>query len=184
MAAAGPYNFGTFSNDASIGSNAWSNTSNAASSDNSRATASVGAGSPSNYLKAVNANGASVVPAGATIDGIVVEVERSNANLANVLDNAVRIVKGGTIGSTDKSSLSAWPISSADAYATYGGASDLWGETWSDTDINSATFGFAISAKRGAGKGPAQTAQIDHIRVTVYYTAAGSSNTSSFFLLF
>lgn len=91
------------------------------------------------------------------------EIERkeSGANVAR--DNRVRIVKGGTIGSTDKASASEWPTS--DAYATYGADDDLWGETWTVADINSTGFGVAISAL-GLGSG---TASIDHIRVTVYF---------------
>jgi hypothetical protein len=59
-------------------------------------------------------------------------------------DNAVRIVKGGVIGSTDKSGISNW--NSTDTVVYYGGPSDLWGESWSASDINSSNFGFAISA--------------------------------------
>jgi hypothetical protein len=59
-------------------------------------------------------------------------------------DNAVRIVKGGSIGATDKSSVDAWP--STEASASYGGSSDLWGETWEASDINGSGFGLAISA--------------------------------------
>ena len=44
-----------------------------------------------------------------------------------VYDYAVRIIKGGTIGSTDRASGTAW--SSSSAYTTYGSSSDLWGET-------------------------------------------------------
>ena len=65
-------------------------------------------------------------------------------NAGVVYDHRVRIIKGGAIGSTDKASGTAWPGSLA--YTTYGGASDLWGETWTASDINASTFGVAISA--------------------------------------
>ena len=61
-----------------------------------------------------------------------------------IYDHRVRIIKGGAVGSTDKASGTAWPTSPA--YTTYGGASDLWGETWTAEDINASTFGVAISA--------------------------------------
>lgn len=113
------------------------------------------------YLKATNFGFS--IPTGAAISGIVVEIERkeSAANVAR--DNRVRIVKGGTIGTTDKASASEWPTT--DTYATYGSDVDLWGETWTVADINSSNFGVAISAM-GLGGG---TASIDHIRITVYY---------------
>jgi hypothetical protein len=82
----------------------------------------------------------------------------------NCSDARVRIVKGGTIGSTDKASGSAWPGS--DAYETYGSSSDLWGETWTDSDINDSGFGMAIAASGTC------EARIDHIEITVHYTEA------------
>jgi hypothetical protein len=82
-----------------------------------------------------------------------------------IVDNAVRIVKSGTIGSTDRSSGTNWPQTFG--YTSYGGSSDLWGETWTPSDINSSDFGFAISA---IGEGPNTTAQVDNVRITVYYS--------------
>lgn len=64
---------------------------------------------------------------------------------AGVYDHRVRIIKNGAIGTTDKATADAWPLGS-DIYATYGGSSDLWGETWTPSDVNSANFGVAISA--------------------------------------
>jgi hypothetical protein len=95
--------------------------------------------------------------------GIVVEIERKASGASVAQDNRVRIVKGGTIGTTDKASGSAWPT--IDAYASYGADDDLWGETWTDSDINDSGFGVALSAI-GLGNGQAS---VDHIRITVYY---------------
>jgi hypothetical protein len=105
----------------------------------------------------------------------VVEVERSKAGTTgSVKDSNLRLVKGGTIGATDRAdTVTAWPASSADAYATYGSSSDLWGDAWSDTVVNGSTFGMAISAVEGGTKFGA-VAQIDHVRITVYYTAAST----------
>jgi hypothetical protein len=94
----------------------------------------------------------------------VVEIERKESGAGAASDSRVRIVKGGTIGSTDKASGSEWPTT--DTYATYGADDDLWGETWTVSDINSSGFGVAISARGLASGG---TASIDHIRITVYY---------------
>jgi hypothetical protein len=118
--------------------------------------------SPTHYLKATNFG--FTIPGGSTIEGIVVEIEHKESGSTVAKDNRVRIVKGGTIGSTDKASASEWPTS--DAYASYGRFDDLWGETWSSTDINATDFGVALSAI-GLGAG---TASVDHIRITVYYS--------------
>lgn len=67
---------------------------------------------------------------------------------ATLYDEEVKIVKSdGTIGSTNKASASAW--SNSDAYTTYGGPYDLWGETWTYADINDSDFGVVISANDG-----------------------------------
>ncbi|MBC7856903.1 MAG: hypothetical protein IAF94_26025 [Pirellulaceae bacterium] len=171
MATQGPNGPGTLANDASIGFSSWTNTGNAAASDNSYSTNNVGPTFQTNYLKATNFGFS--IPAGATIDGIVVEIERkeSGANIAR--DNRVRIVKGGTIGSTDKASGTEWPTS--DAYATYGSSSDLWGATWTASDINASNFGVVLSVL-GLGTG---TASVDHFRITVYYTPPVTSTATA-----
>lgn len=147
---------------------AWSNPSNAAAEDASNATASVGGGVSTHYLKATNFGFS--IPSGATIDGIVAEAKKAEVlSTDDIFDSRVRIVKGGTVGSTDKSSGAEWPT--ALAYTTYGGAADLWGETWSHADVNASDFGFVIACtSTGAG-----SAQVDHMRITVYYTPAGGS---------
>lgn len=58
-----------------------------------------------------------------------------------IVDNVVRILKNGTAVGTNKGSSSTIP--SVEAYFTYGGSSDLWGTTWSQSDIS--TMGFYIS---------------------------------------
>jgi len=157
---------GTASNDNSVGTEIWVNVDNIKVSDGNDAATTLSPGSVSNYLKASNFGFS--IPTGVTITGIKVDVEKDD--FANGgLDNAVRIIKSGTIGSTDKSNAVLWPAS--DAYVSYGGSTELWGETWTAEDINLATFGFAISAKTTAGS----FAHIDHIRITVYYTTAGTT---------
>ena len=153
---------GTLANDASFGDVAWSDASNAASSNDTYATSAIAISQTSQYLKATNFGFS--IPGGSRIDGITVEIEKSVTALSNVTDVRVRIVKGGAIGSTDKSDVDNW--STTDTYETYGGAADLWGETWTATDINVSTFGVVIAAQYGSG---VPTAQVDHIRITVTY---------------
>jgi hypothetical protein len=163
---AGPNSGSTFTNVAIAGSNkSWTNTGNAGASDNSYTSyGSLTGGSPSftDYLQ-VTGFGFSI-PAAVSITGIVVEMERSDAN-QRTADNRIRIVKGGTIGATERSSGAAYP--STDGYQTYGNSGDLWGETWTDADINSANFGVAISAIRSVSG--TNAGRVDHIRITVYY---------------
>ncbi len=163
---------GTTANDNSVGSTAWSNTGNATTSNNTYASATIQEGTASNYLKATNFGFS--IPAGSTINGISVDVERKDVETTDkvsIQDNAVRIVKGGVVGSTDRSSGTDWPTT--DTYATYGSTSDTWGESWAASDINSTDFGYAISAqaiRSGGPPGSTEDAHIDHVRITVHYT--------------
>ncbi len=163
----GPNSPSTIVNNTSIGNVSWISPGNAVSSNDVRATAGIVSGDPSNYLLAT-AFGFSI-PAGATIDGIIVEWEKRNIDVGinDIADNAIRIVKGGTIGTTDKSSLDNWTV--ADAYKSYGSSSDLWGLSWTVAEINATGFGAALSAQ-SLGALTAD-AEVDHVRITVYYTA-------------
>lgn len=171
MASQGPNSPGTVVDEAGVGSVVWSDPTFATVSDNSRAIASLsGSGGQSRYLKATNFG--FTIPVGATINGIVVEWEKSrNSGAASqVRDLRSRIVKGGTIGSTDKSNAGNW-ADGTDAYVSYGSSSDLWGETWSHSDINGSTFGAAIAAELVTAFSSAN-ARVDHCRITVHYTEA------------
>jgi hypothetical protein len=70
------------------------------------------------------------------------------------------------LSSGDRSVSASYPA--ADAYQSYGGSTDLWGETLSFKDIDNSDFGVAIAAQRNA-TGGTTAGRIDHIRITVYY---------------
>ena len=149
--------------DSSVGSVAWSLTGTVYSSDDSYATISFGAPSSiGHYLTATNFE--FEIPTSATILGIKVEVEKK-ALSGGVNDNAVRMIKAGTVGTTERSAAGTWAAS--DTQVTYGSGSDLWGTTWTPSDINASNFGFAISPKDSGVGG--SVGYIDHIRITVYY---------------
>lgn len=170
MASQGPNTHSTISNDNSNGGIFdWVLTGNWSSSDDSWSL--VIGGGWSKYAKMTNYGFS--IPTGATIDGIEVEVERHS--LADSggdfgVDLSVRLVKGGTFTGDDKADTTThWPTT--DAYKTYGGATDLWGETWTAADINSTGFGFGFS---GVNNSPTFNRLFgDHARITVYYTEGG-----------
>lgn len=168
--SSGPRSPGTIVDDAAVGTLAWSNPGNAAASDDVRATspANVNQFQETHYLKATNFGFA--LPAGASILGITAEIERSEASTSSngkIRDKKVRIVKGGTVQSTqDKAATGTdWPTT--DGYRSYGGSGDLWGVSWTQADINSAGFGLALSITGTLTSG--ETARVDHMRMTVRY---------------
>ena len=173
MASAGPNSGGTFADDATVGTVEWLNPGDVVSSNNVRATAVLNTGSVSHYLKATNF-GFSIPDS--IVNGIVVEIERKeNTAGANIRDNSLKIVKGGIISGDSLASASEWPTT--EAYATYGGSTALWGLSWAYTDINDSGFGVAVSAKAVSGESLG-SGQIDHIRITVYYTVAWTKGLS------
>ena len=165
MGTLGPNSPLTFADDSTVGTIAIANPSNAGASDDVYATIVMLLAQVGHYLKATNFQFA--IPGDASIDGILVEIERSATVGVAIVDSSVKIVKGGTIGGTEKASGSSWPTS--DAYASYGSATDLWGQTWTPADINLSTFGVAIAATASLIAG---TARIDHVRITVSYTGS------------
>lgn len=173
MTTLGPNSPATGADDASVGTLAWSNPDRVVASDDSKSSAVSTATVTTHYLKATNFGFS--VPAGATIDGVTVEIERMTTNntaARNTTDNIVKLVKNGTISGDDKAATATkWPT--ADAYASYGGATNLWGLSLTATDINNSTFGVAISATT-TSDGASINARIDHIRITIDYTASTS----------
>jgi len=167
----GPNNAASFANDNSIGTNNYSNPSNAQLNDGVVASGNVlinlSGSIKTHYLKAQDFSFA--IPLTATICGIEVEIERnvSSLLLGNILDNSVRLVKAGVISGNDKASATTWPLS--ESYASYGSNSDLWGLSLTPPDINSSNFGVVISAKPTGSLGLNLDADINHIRLSVYY---------------
>ena len=148
----------TVVDDNSIGTVAWSNPTNVLSSNNSYSTLTFTGDQTAHYLKATNFDFS--IPENEIIYGIMALVECKNNQGYGVMDY-VRIVKGGVIGSVNRT----LPMSTTEEYTASGGDSDLWGETWTASDINSSDFGVAISSLGTNGT----IIDIDHIEIVVYY---------------
>ena len=102
MATAGPNYSGTVTNDASAGSVAWTNPTNAQGNQTTV------------YAYADMTNSGSV-------------------------ENTISLVKGGTISGNNKSTGAVIPTTLTTV--NYGGTSDLWGLTFSVSDVNASNFG-------------------------------------------
>lgn len=167
MASQGPLFPGTVTTETGpSGDNDWTNPGNVGANDGSEAqitAATYDAGDHSFRLRASNFG--FTIPAGATIDGIVVEIERRDF-AGDAQDQEVRLFDStGTLVGDDKQTATSWPASAT--IATYGGAADTWTAGLDVTDINSANFGVALivlanSANTDIG--------VDFIRITVHYT--------------
>ena len=113
------------------------------------------------------------IPAGATIDGIEIDMEgyASNANHdVNVGDWIYVSNDGGSSFSTAQSvTTGTWSTNSgAHAVETAGGTSELWGETWN------ATTAAAIQVKLEWSTSGGDAVYLDYVLVRITYTAAAA----------
>ena len=142
------------------------------SSNDQRAAVPLPAGGSSDYLRATGF--AFTIPAGATIVGITVGIEKRQSGLGDAEDLSVVLVRAGVEEAHDHAIAAIWP--GVDAYSTYGDAVNLWGAAWTPADINNVGFGVSISAQETGGVNTV-VPQIDHIRITVNYTMAAGTST-------
>lgn len=159
----GPGNGSTFESIAS-GTAAWSLPTRAQYEDASLATSTMNGFESSYLLRATNFSFS--IPAGAAINGIMVEIKKKSSATDTITDSNASLVLSGTNRGSNYAG-SYWPTTLT--YTSYGSSTDLWGTTWTPAQINNATFGAEISAYNN-DELTARTASVDHIRITVYYT--------------
>jgi len=172
MATAGPSLPGIGEDVYVAGSAPWTNPTYIQADDTSRATSS--ATDEQNYTEwLAGTNYGFAIPSGATINGIALSIQRyANKNATQFTkDYQLYLTKSGTttVGSNKADTVTKWPTS--EAAASYGGAADLWGTTWTVAEINAATFGAMLRANQ-EGTGSSVISYVDCYTVTITYTAA------------
>ena len=128
-----------------------------------------GTGSGYSYrLKATNFGFS--LPTGATIDGIKVEIERKESvEDFNVYDYRVQLLDAdGNLIGDNKKDASEW--TTYWFIRTYGGATDKWNASPTKAMVENANFGVVLSASYNNTSGYGRDAQVDFIRITIYYT--------------
>lgn len=156
-------NCGAGADDASVGTVAWSSPNQIASGNNTAASSTPAA--QSHYLKATSFGFA--LPPAATIVGIELRVTHSTGHAPAGQDASVKLVKAGGITGNDRSAGVIWP--SDPTVATFGSPTDLWGTTWTPSDINASNFGAVISANIFQSS----VIAVNLMNITVYYTTQG-----------
>lgn len=105
-------------------------------------------------------------PNDSRIVGVRPTIERHCSGVeAAVKDETVKLIVGGVLEGENQKSSEAWPFTT-DAVKAYGGASDTFGLTLTQTQVENAEFGIGVSALRG---GLTSSALIDNISMRVYY---------------
>lgn len=170
---------GTIANNNGVGTAAWSNTGNVGSDNNSRASGSFDSSTDlSQYLHCTNYGFS--IPSGQEILAIQVivtgRVTSAAASGGDILDNRIRLIKGGSIGTHDKANATTgnygmWfeaTAAAGDQARCYGDTIlDLWADTWTHTDINASNFGAVVAVKGTSTTN--LTAEIDNVRIRVKY---------------
>lgn len=163
MTTVGPLFPGTIGTTGA-GANVWVNTNNLKSSTDSSAVSTfqfIGLQTP----KLSCTDFGFAIPSGATITGIEFEFNRKAGLASDVEDAEIKVV-GATGTSSDAAAAGFWPTSLTSI--TYGGASDLWGKTWTADDVNSSSFGIEITCGNTSAN-PFSGASADFLTATVYY---------------
>lgn len=168
MSSQGPLFPTTGTDNSSSGTVAWSNPGRITADDGSSADALLGGNAISHYIQGVGFG--FTIPAGATIQGIQVDVkcESQGGGGGQSIDNAVFLLKAGAQAGANQATGSNLPTGAL-AYVTYGGPSNLWGTTWTQSDINNANFGVIWQAKNTNGVSSSDPL-VDAIRITITYT--------------
>lgn len=147
---------------------AWSNPTNVFALDGQVATTGLlfGTANVSAWLYASGYN--LPVPANATITGIQATAYVSTNIPPYIADFRVQLVKAGAIVGANRFNGIGWTGNIAPQ--TYGGPTDLWGTTWTPSDINNTGFGIAYKCANYNSGNFGGVGNIDYISITVYYT--------------
>lgn len=169
---------GAAANEAGVGTVAWTNPSNALTSNNVYATASLAAGGAiSNWLRLTSFG--HTFPAGAKILGVMGKLERKKSGpaLSAVKNSQFKIIKAGVIGGSSRSDSPnpSWPtseaISTVPSLSGVPTVGDLWENTLTAANVEASNWGLALSVQESSGIEGGAVAELDQITSSVYYTA-------------
>jgi len=145
----------------------WLDPDNAMDDDADYAVGSPEKNTYSDWLRLTNFD-FSAIPSGATINGIELQYKRDATNANDICDSALYLRK--TSGQIGDNKASATKYATSKETVTYGGASDLWGYAWTQSDIVSANFGVDLSVLETQNL--VTSCNIYYCQIRVYYTAA------------
>jgi hypothetical protein len=113
------------------------------------------------------------IPAGATINGIQVDVEGNDSWLDT--GAAIELSWDGGLSYTSTGYYHIWGTA-FDEYYSFGGAADTWGRSWSDSELTNANFRVRLTGDCAW----VYEFDVDHIRAMVYYTSSPQYDQDSF----
>lgn len=147
---------------------AWTNPGNAVSENATSTTSALTKSATTSQTLRVTGFDFSAIPVGAIITGVEVRVKRSTAG-NTVNDNSVRLSLSGASIGTNLASATNYPTTLT--WAVYGGSTELWGTSLTESQIKDSTFGVDFSAKLSGTT--SRTVSVDAISVAVAYLPPG-----------
>jgi large repetitive protein len=165
------YKLPTSVSDDGSGDNLWVNPNNVKLADNNLATSALDPTNGSGISGILTLTGFGfTIPTGATINGIFVIPSQKcsiNTPITGAVDLTIRLVKAGVAGGTQKAdTVNHYPTTLTER--PQGGATDLWGTTWSPAEINAADFGCEFAAQSVLFFN--STVSVNYILLIVFYT--------------
>jgi len=112
------------------------------------------------------------IPSGATINGIEVQAEMAEGNSTGSI--GVELSLSWNDGASFTSTKTRTVNGTSDSTYTFGGSSDTWGRTWSDSEFADGNFRLKIDKLADS-----DTLSIDRVRVEVSYTTGAVGLPSS-----
>lgn len=116
------------------------------------------------------------IPSGATINGIEVSVNiKANASSSGEISDVTLVRAGTRDGATTKTPADT--LTTSATFHTFGGPTDLWGASWTDTDINDVGFGWDLECH--VTFSGTVICSVDCSNITIYYSPASSIGTAN-----
>ena len=124
----------------------------------------------SEELRLTNFHFSSSIPNGSTINGIRVSIVRKGTAGADIGDLELYMSTSTTARTgSNYASTTNW-YTTSDVTMLYGGSQDKWGNlSWTEADVGASGFGIIFCVGTNSG-GNNETASVDDVRITVYYT--------------
>lgn len=167
--------FSTSAADQANASIAWTNPSNANASDSTYATQTApgsSANTAANYNYLYLTGYGFSIPSNATIKGVTASIRRlrNGGSTGEMRFNTVQLLKGGTPTGTNLATATNFPTTVA--AVSFGGTTNMWGNSLTYSDVNASNFGLAIRLV-GSTSGTNRVGNIDSASLTITYTTPG-----------
>jgi hypothetical protein len=143
----------------------WSSVNNALTEDDAVATTTLLSDQRSSG-SLVMSGFTGVVPTGAAISGITLDVKRSATAAEQLQDAAVFLRKGAEIIGINRAAHDFWPI--ARTKVSYGGPNDRFRAPLNGDVVNSGTLGAELIVAHASSTGAAAP-EVDSVTMTVHY---------------